>query len=481
MSEEYSVDLQKLFIEFMQSDHDLFVRCNSITKPIYFDRPLQSTMRFIQEHADNYNSMPSLQQVKAKTGINLEEISGGVDSHKDWFLDEYERFCRYKALEHAIIASTEKLEKKEYGAVEKLIKDAVSIGLAKQIGMNYWENPYERLKDIQNNKPVISTGWKSIDSILYGGFERGTLNIFAAPSGHGKSLFLQNIALNWALAGFNVVYVSLELSEKLCSMRLDSMLTQFSTRELFKNIDDVSLKLGMISKKAGNLQIVQLPNGITVNDLKAYMKEYQIQTGIKVDAVLVDYLDLMSPASQKVSLDNVFMKDKLVSEELRNFAIETDYLFATASQINRGGLDEAEYGMGNVAGGLSKVYTADNVIGIHASRAMKERGRIQIEFIKTRSSGGEGKKVDLLYDQTCMRIADLADDDQYVDNSGSSGIMDRLKSKMANNSNNENISNNGNDIPPPPTNSKSLSQQALSKIPQRIDTDKLRNILKRQD
>jgi len=50
--------------------------------------------------------------------------------------------------------------------------------------MNYWENPYERLKDIQNNKPVISTGWKSIDAILYGGFERGTLNIFAAPSGH---------------------------------------------------------------------------------------------------------------------------------------------------------------------------------------------------------------------------------------------------------------------------------------------------------
>lgn len=480
MSEEYSADLQKLFIEFMQSDHDLFVRCNSITKPAYFDRPLQSTMRFIQEHADSYSSMPSIQQVKAKTGVNLEEISGGADAHKDWFLDEYEKFCRYKALEHAIIASTEKLEKKEYGAVEKLIKDAVSIGLAKQIGMNYWENPYERLKDIQNNKPVISTGWKSIDAILYGGFERGTLNIFAAPSGHGKSLFLQNIALNWALAGFNVVYVSLELSEKLVSMRLDSMLVGIGTRELFKNINDVSLKLGIISKKAGNLQVVQLPNGITVNDLKAYMKEYQIQTGIKVDAVLVDYLDLMMPATQKVSLENVFTKDKLVSEELRNFAIETDYLFATASQINRGGLDETEYGMSGIAGGISKIYTSDNAIGIHASRAMKERGRIQIEFMKTRSSGGEGKKVDLQYDQTSMRITDLPEDEQGIDNSGqtSSNIMDRLKSKMADKADN-NATNTETEYPT--TSNKSLSQQAISKIPQRIDTDKLRNILKRQE
>jgi len=177
----------------------------------------------------------------------------------------------------------------------------------------------------------------SIDYYLYGGFNRGELNIFAGSSGVGKSLFLQNLALNWVKSGFNVVYISLELSEDLCGMRIDSMLTGYKTKDLFKNMDDVAIKITMMKKKKrfGGLQIVQMLNGMNVNDLKAYIKEYQIQNDIKVDAVLVDYLDLMMPAKIKVNADNVFLKDKHISEELRNFAMEGDYLFATASQLNR--------------------------------------------------------------------------------------------------------------------------------------------------
>lgn len=455
MADEYNTDLQKLFIEFMLSDKDLFVRCNSITNQKYFDRTLRSTVEFIVDHTDRYGDLPTKKQIKATTNIDIEDIDNIKDEHKDWFLDEYEKFCRYKALELAILASTDKLERKEYGAVEYLIKEAVSIGLAKEIGMNYWEDPEVRLEDIQNNKPAISTGWKAIDTVLYGGFERGTLNIFAAPSGHGKSLFLQNISINWALAGYNVVYISLELSEKLCSMRFDSMLTGYGTRDLFKNKQDVALKLGMTSKKAGQLQIVQLPNGITVNDLKAYIKEYQIQTGINVDAVVVDYLDLMTPARQKVQLNDVSLKDKLVSEELRNFAIDGNYLFATASQINRQGLDESEYGMGTIAGGLTKIYTADNAIGIHASRAMKERGIIQIEFMKTRSSGGEGKKIELGYDTICMRISDLPDD--HNPQNEQTSVYDKVKSRLKS----DNINNTATE--------------------QKVDTDRLKSILKRTE
>lgn len=455
MADEYNIELQKLFIEFMLSDKDLFVRCNSITDSNYFDRTLKKSVDFIVNHTQEYGDLPTSKQIKATTNLELENIDDIKEEHKKWFLDEYEKFCRHKALEIAILESTDKLKRKEYGAVEYLIKEAVAIGLAKEIGMNYWEDPETRLNDIQNNKPAISTGWKAIDTVLYGGFERGTLNIFAAPSGHGKSLFLQNLSVNWALAGFNVVYISLELSEKLCSMRFDSMLTGYGTRDLFKNKQDVALKLGMISKNAGDLQIVQLPNGITVNDLKAYIKEYQIQTGINVDAVVVDYLDLMTPARQKVQLSDVSLKDKLVSEELRNFAIEGNYLFATASQINRQGLDEAEYGMGTIAGGLTKIYTADNAIGIHASRAMKERGVIQIEFMKTRSSGGEGKKIEMAYNNICMRVLDLPDD--HNSENEQSSVYNKVKSRL----NSDKINSNT--------------------VEQKVDTERLKSILKRSE
>ena len=143
--------------------------------------------------------------------------------------------------------------------------------------------------------------------------------------------------------GYNVIYVSLELSEELCSMRLDSMLTGYTTKDLFRNVEDVDLKIRMQGKKSGKIQIVQLPNGITVNDLNSYVKEFEVKNNMKIDGILLDYLDLMMPAQSKVSASDLFIKDKFVSEELRNFAVEHDILFATASQLNRSAVEEIEF------------------------------------------------------------------------------------------------------------------------------------------
>jgi len=426
MAEEYNVELQKLFLEFLVSDHDLFVRCNSILSERYFDRAIRDSVKFVREYVDNYGSVPERKQIKAKTGLDLQDIGPAGDEHRKWFLDDFEKFCRHKALEIAILQSTDKLEKKEYGAVEELIKNAVQIGLAKELGTNYWEDPAGRLQRVMEKKGGTSTGWTTVDYPLYGGFNRGELNIFAGGSGAGKSLFLQNLALNWAEKGYNVLYVSLELSEDLCGTRLDSMLTGYGTKEIFKNKDDVALKIAMKGKKYGGLQIVQLPNGINVNDLKAYIKEYQIQNKLTIDCVLLDYLDLMNPAKVKISSDNISQKDKHVSEELRNFAMEGDYLFATASQLNRGAVDEVEFDHSHIAGGLSKIQTADNVIGIFSSRAMRERGRVQIQFMKTRSSSGVGQKVDLHFDIDCLRIRDLEEDEDDAETHTSNGLYDKL-------------------------------------------------------
>ena len=319
MSEDYNEELQKLYIEFLLADKDLFVRCNAILQSKYFSRRYQPTVDFIKEHVDKYGQLPTIEQISAKTNAKIDDLSSKVTKeHKSWFMDEFEKFCRHKALEGAILASADKLEKNDYGAVEQLIKDAVQIGLAKSFGTNYWEDPAGRIQRIKDNRGQNSSGWTTFDNVLYGGFNPGELNIFAGGSGSGKSLFMQNLALNWALQGKNVVYISLELSEELCSMRLDAMLTGMSTKDVMKKSDDVELKVKMASKKAGRLQIVQLPNGCTVNDIKAYLREYQIQNNIEVHALLIDYLDLMMPAGHKVPASDQFIKDKFVSEELRN-------------------------------------------------------------------------------------------------------------------------------------------------------------------
>ena len=143
---------------------------------------------------------------------------------------------------------------------------------------------------------------------------------------------------------------------------------------------------------------------------------------------MVDYLDLLMSVSAKVSPNDLFVKDKYVSEELRNLAKELNVLLVTASQLNRAAVEEVEFDHSHISGGISKINTADNVFGIFTSRAMKERGRYQIQCMKSRSSTGVGQKVDLEYNIETMRITDLGEDEQQ--SSGfvkKSNVLDSIK------------------------------------------------------
>jgi len=433
---EYTEDMQKLYIEFLLSDPELYARCQAIIDAEYFDRKLRKSVKFIQEHVNGYSVVPTPEQLKAQTGVEFTLVKDIDARHDEWFLDDFEQFCKHKALANAILNSTDLLEENQFGAVEKMIKDAVQVSLAKNLGTDYYTEPAERLRNLKTLNGGTSTGWQTMDSKLFGGFNKGELNIFAGGSGAGKSIFLQNLALNWSLMRLNVIYVSLELSENLTAMRMDAMNTGYSTKDLYKNLDDVDLRIKMQKKKAGSIQIVQLTSGCTINDIRAYLKEYTVQTGIRPDCILIDYLDLMMPAQKKVPPSDLFIKDKFVSEELRNLAVELDILFATASQLNRGAVDEIEFDHSHIAGGLSKIQTADNVIGIFSSRAMRERGRIQIQFMKTRSSSGVGQKVDLEFDINTLRLRDLSEEDQEEQTSGS--IFESIKKKSTMNKIHEN-------------------------------------------
>ena len=407
----YNYDIQKLYLEMFMSDAETFVRCQNIFDPENFDQRLQDTASFITKYVDEYKVMPEANIVNASTNMDLNPVQLPKENY-DWLMNEFENFSRHKGLERAIIKSSDYLETGDYGPVEKIIKDAIQISLNKDMGTDYFEDPRGRLSKLKDGNGQISTGWPSIDKKLYGGFNRGELNIFCAGSGGGKSLFLANMGVNWALQGLNVLYLTFELSEGLVSMRLDSMMTGISTREVFKSIDDVELKVKMLGKKAGNLQVKYMPSGKNCNDIRAYLKEYQVKKGCKPDVILIDYLDLMMPLSVKVSPSDLFVKDKYVSEEIRNLAMETQCITVTASQLNRSAVEEIEFDHSHISGGLSKIMTADNVIGIFTSRAMKERGRYQIQFMKTRSSSGVGQKVDLEFNVETLRITDLGEEEQ---------------------------------------------------------------------
>ena len=137
-------------------------------------------------------------------------------------------------------------------------------------------------------------------------------------------------------------------------------------------------------------------------------------------------------------------------------------MFVTASQLNRSAVDEIEFDHSHIAGGISKINTADNLIGIFSSRAMRERGRVQIQFMKTRSSSGVGQKLDLKFNIDSLRIEDL-DEDEQEDNSTTS-IYQKLKTKSSVAPAGENVAENN-----------------IDASPQVDATDRLKSLLRKAD
>jgi len=429
MLKDYGLDVQRLFLEMMLQDAESYVRVQNIYNAENFDRSLRPAAEFIAQHSDEHKTLPAAEQIAAATGIRLNHIADLNEGHFEWFMSEFESFTRRQELERAILKSADLLEKGEYDPVEKLIKDAVQISLTKDMGTDYWSDPRARINKYFNSGGQVSTGWPQMDRILYGGFSRGELNIFAGGSGSGKSLVMMNIALSWLQMGLSGVYVSLELSEELCALRTDAMLAGMSTKEIRKDIDQTELKVKLVSKKAGQYRIKALPAQSNINDIRSYIKEVQVQTGLKVDFVMVDYLDLLMPVSSKVSPNDLFVKDKYVSEELRNLAKELNVLFVTASQLNRSAVEEIEFDHSHISGGISKINTADNVFGIFTSRAMRERGKYQIQCMKSRSSTGVGQKIDLDYNIETMRITDPGEEASSVNSFRKPDILSSIKTQ----------------------------------------------------
>ena len=267
-TKEYTEDKQKLLIDILLSSEEIFSRCQNILDAKYFVNKLRPSMRFILKYVNEYNVLPKIEQVNAETAMNFVKIDNISIQHQDSFLHEIEEFCKNRALADAVTGAVSLIEKGNYGEVEKRVREAILISLQKDLGTNYYEDPRARLLNIKDKNGQISTGWKTVDDKLYGGLNRGEITIWCAGSGVGKSLFLQNEAINMSGQGLNVVYISLELSEGLTSMRIDSMLTEIGTRDIFRNLDTVEIKVKQAGFTNGDVYIKQIPQVSTTNDIE---------------------------------------------------------------------------------------------------------------------------------------------------------------------------------------------------------------------
>ena len=407
---------QKTLIELIYSDPSVFARVKPILKPEYFDKKFQPTISYLIDFSNQFNTLPLIEQLNTEVRLDYNKINGienniNTQSSILWMA---EQFIKKRALEIAVEEAYGLIAKGETSGIDKIIKDAQQISLQKDLGMNFWDKPAEWLEQQESEQGILPTGWNTFDDLMYGGFGWGELNYVVAPVNSGKSLCMQNLAINWSMMGYNVLFFTLEMNRRLVGKRMASMVSNVPYRDIRKDINKVSDSIIYKRKdiQPGILQIADLPIGCNANDIESFIQEFEIEKNVIPNIIIIDYADIMSPCDRRIDPNNLNRVDKAISLELRDIARERtrngkNTMVLTASQITKDSMDEMEFGMSNVAGGTTKTQNADNIFSVRTNDAMRQRGEYEFKFLKTRNSGSKDKKLKMKFNVDTLLISDL--------------------------------------------------------------------------
>ena len=398
---------EKILVEFLLSNKELFIKCGGILKSEYFESPLDSVIKFTLDYVHKYRDIPDNKIVYAETDVKL-ETHNLTTSEIDYVTDEIERHCKQSAMRMAILAGADIIgeddDDPDYGKISNMVRDALLVSIDKDMGINYFSDPAIRLMQMQIHIDSLPIGYPSMD-LISEQCRRGELVLFAGGSGSGKSVMLANIAHNMLEQGKNGIVFSLELGEDLITKRMDSITTGIQTKEIFESIDDVVSLLESKKDSYGECYVKKLPVKSTSNDLRAYLTEYELQFNRKPDFICVDYLDRMG-TNEKVQ-GNAFDVDDAKTEELREIFVDYNAYGFSASQLNRDAVGTEHKSHAHIAGGLSKINVSDVVWAIIRNEEQIDNNEIHLEALKMRNSEFSTKPVVLHWDSKTLRISEL--------------------------------------------------------------------------
>ena len=276
-------------------------------------------------------------------------------------------FCKKQTMKDAIIKAINKMEEgpSKYDDIAGYIREALVAGSSRDLGHDYSTGFASRAIRVESKR--ITSGWGPLDKVLNGGWERGTIGTFIAPTGAGKSHFLVNAGAAAVAEGFNVLYITLEMADYKIGLRFDSY---YSGVEL-NNIPSNAAKVEEVarSKVKGRLFIKEFPTKTAnVQTIRSYLQRLQAINDFTPDLVCLDYADLLRGNrgynDKRFELEGNY-------EELRALAQEFKLAVLTADQTNRSGLEMEVVTVGQIGESYAKATVCDLIMTV--SRTMEDK------------------------------------------------------------------------------------------------------------
>ena len=361
-------------------------------QPEYFkDKAIASIFNIIKEFSEKRNKLPTTTEIKSYlvSDDQKESFKGLVKSFsdidktldKEELYDNTEQFLKEKAVYHTMLNVAEDVSNGQVDTSVVLDKfeKSCNINLVTDLGLELYSDVDKLINDLNSVERYVPSKWEWLDNCLGGGFlEAGkALYVFAGETNIGKSIFLGNIASNMAEDGKNVLLVTLEMSELLYARRICSNVTKIPMKELANNTP--SIKHAM-NDQGGKIFIKEFPPAtITANQLKAFVKKFEEQ-GIKLDAIVLDYLNLMHSTVGNNSYERI----KHVTEQVRAMSYLFNCPIISATQLNRAGFDTDNPDLATISESIGLAATADAIISIFQNEEDRGIGVIRLGMMKNR-------------------------------------------------------------------------------------------------
>ncbi len=368
-----------------------------VLQPRFFkDKSITAVVRIIYDFFEERGEAPTITEVKSHLDTNdlrdafrkVVDRFKNIDQrfNKDELYENTEQFLKEKAVYHTMLDVADDCNEGNMDTSKILSKfeEACNINLSADVGIEFFSEIDTHIDDLKVEEKYIPSNWEWLDRKLSGGFlESGrSLYLFAGGTNVGKSIFLGNIACNVAAQGKTVVLVSLEMSELMYAKRISTNVTQVPIFDLNASADIV--KRRVVDYKdthpESKLFIKEFPpNAITASQLSGYLQKL-IHKGIKPDMVVLDYINLLHCPMGNNSYERV----KHAAEQVRALSYTFQCPFITATQINRGGLNEANPGVENISESIGLAATADCIFSIWQEEGDNELGVIRLGMVKNR-------------------------------------------------------------------------------------------------
>ena len=250
---------------------------------------------------------------------------------------------------------------------------------------------YVDRKDKQDNW-FFTTGFPELDDVTHGIQRTEEFYVIFARTNQGKSWVLEKMCTHIWEIGFNVGYVSPEMSASSVGYRFDTLLKNYSNKDLFwgkdginqdeykKYIDDLTTHK--------NKFIVATPNDfnkqLTVSKVRNFVKQHNL------DVIAIDGITYMQDERAKKG-DNKTTKLTNISEDLMALSIELEIPILVVVQANRGGADVDDNGtpdLENIRDSDGIAHNASKVISLKQG----DDGVLTLQ-VKKQRNGVVGTKV----------------------------------------------------------------------------------------